>query len=104
CWLDHVAEHRAVCIEMPLPERSPLAHFVGIVEVAGAARVFTLERMEGDQPLQLLCEWTRKPTHHIRGAVEEATREAFVAAMASEVRRPCQTEGLTRSRTTPPTD
>lgn len=93
-WLAEVSGRRALLIEMPQPERTPHAYFVGIVEVGPAARVFALEMLDPngepnavqpDGPRGVLCEWTRELKHLNLGHLVRPTRTDFVAAIETPV-------------------
>ena len=107
-WTDTIEGHPSAFVQMPPPERSPLAFFVGVVFlVQGEAdiwqrdapcRLFTLERYEAHeaeaQSRGVLCEWTSEREHRNLGLTVSSTRGDFVAAITNLLRGSVREESL----------
>ena len=99
-WKEPIRGFPCLFVEMPVPEHSPHAYFLGLVlmrpgrhleetESTVADRFFTLERAADDTRTLLpngspgyLCEWRVDGFHLNNGTAVEPNREAFVAAVA----------------------
>ena len=97
-WTDEVGGRPAAIIQMPVPERAPLAFFIAVVirmtessedqgHVEASARYFTLERFigGGGSALGVLGEWTHDRKHITHDLTIPVSREAFIGAVARAI-------------------